>query len=91
MNKQISTIDEYLAVLPEEIKIELQRIRNIILKTVPKIKERIANKLCVFSLIKDIVGFASQKNPWSFYVMSPKLVVKMKNDLNDFKREIKGI
>lgn len=48
MNKQISTIDEYLVVLPEDIKIELQRIRNIILKIVPGIKERIAYKICVF-------------------------------------------
>lgn len=85
MNKQISTIDEYLAVLPEDIKKELQRIRNIILKTVPKIKERIAYKICVFSLKKDLVGFASQKNHCSFYLMSPKLVIKMKADLKDLK------
>jgi uncharacterized protein YdhG (YjbR/CyaY superfamily) len=85
VNKQISTIDEYLAVLPEDIKIELQRIRDTILKTIPGIKERIAYKICVFSLKKDIVGFASQKNHCSFYVMSPKLVLKMKNDLKDLK------
>jgi len=85
MNKPISTIDEYLEVLPDDIKKELQRIRDIILKTVPGIKERISYKICIFSLKKDLVGFASQKNHCSFYVMSPKLVIKMKTDLNDLK------
>jgi len=39
----------------------------------------------VFSLKKDIVGFAAQKNHLSFYMMSPCLAVKMKDDLIRFE------
>ena len=42
IKKPTTTIDEYLAELPEDKKNELQRIRNIIQSTVPRIKERIA-------------------------------------------------
>ena len=80
-----STVDEYLTNLPQDEREELQRIRDIIFSTIPESKERIAYKICVFSINKDLVGFASQKNHLSFYVMSPQLVDKMKNDLKDFQ------
>ena len=32
-----------------------------------------------------MVGFASQKNYLSFYVMSPQLIKKMKDDLQEFE------
>jgi len=83
--KEPSTIDEYLEVLPKDEKNELQKIRNIILSTVPNIKERISYKICVFSINKDLVGFASQKNHLSFYIMSPQLVSIMKKDLFGLK------
>ena len=76
--KEPSTIDEYLSVLPNDEKKELQRLRNIILSTIPDIKERITYQICVFSVKKDLVDFASQKNHLSFYTMSPHLVRIMK-------------
>jgi uncharacterized protein YdhG (YjbR/CyaY superfamily) len=80
-----TTVDEYLEKLPVNEKKELQRIRSIIFETIPEIKEKIAYKICVFSLNRDLVGFASQKNHLSFYTMSPQLVKKMKNDLKGLK------
>jgi len=38
----------------------------------------------VFSVNKDLVGFASQKNHLSFYTMSPPLVKKMKKELQGY-------
>lgn len=78
---EVTTVDEYLFLLPKDEKEELQRIRKIILSTIPEAKGRIAYKICVFSVNKDLVGFASQKNHLSFHTMSPKLVKTMKNDL----------
>lgn len=75
------TVDEYLTNLAQDERGELQRIRDIIFSTIPESKERIAYKICVFSINKDLVGFASQKNHLSFYTMSPKLIDKMKEDL----------
>ena len=80
-----STIDEYLAALPQDVKTELQRIRTTISSTVPGVKERIAYHVCVFSAKKDLVGFASQKNYCSFYTMSPHLVKSMEEDLQDYQ------
>jgi uncharacterized protein YdhG (YjbR/CyaY superfamily) len=83
LNKEVSTVDEYLALLPLDEKNELQRIRSIILSTLPNIKERIAYKICVFYLNKDLVGFAAYKKYLSLYTISPKLVEKMKDDLQN--------
>jgi uncharacterized protein YdhG (YjbR/CyaY superfamily) len=80
-----ATIDDYLADLPEDVRNELQRIRTIISSTVPGLKERIAYKICVFSLKKDVVGFASHKKWCSFYTMSPPLVKSMEKDLQDYR------
>jgi uncharacterized protein YdhG (YjbR/CyaY superfamily) len=51
---------------------------------VPNCQERIAYKIGVFSVNRDLVGFASHKNYLSFYTMSPKLVKKIMNDLKGY-------
>jgi uncharacterized protein YdhG (YjbR/CyaY superfamily) len=78
------TIDEYLNGLSIDEKQSLQKLRDIIHSTIPDCKERIAIKICVFSINKDLVGFASQKNHLSFYTMSPSLVKKMKKELQGY-------
>jgi len=78
---EVLTVDEYISILPDDEKKELQRIRSIISSTIPQSRERIVYKTCVFSFKKDLVGFASQKNFLSFYTMSPQLVKDMKKDL----------
>jgi len=83
--KGASNIDEYLADLPQDVKNELQRIRDIISSTVPNVKERIAYKICVFSIENDLVGFASYKEYCSFYTMSPTLIKDMKNELHGYR------
>ena len=81
----VSTVDEYLQQLPQKEKKELQRIREIIFTTIPDVKERIAYKICIFSVNKDMVGFASQKKHLSFYTMSPLLVKKMNQDFKGYQ------
>lgn len=78
------TIDEYLADLPIDEQQSLRKIRDIIHSITPDCKERIAYKICVFFVNKDLVGFASQKNHLSFYTMSPVLVKKMKKELHGY-------
>jgi uncharacterized protein YdhG (YjbR/CyaY superfamily) len=80
-----NSIDEYLADLPIAEQQALQKLREIIHSIVPKCKERIAYKICVFSVNKDLVGFASQKHFLSFYTMSPLLVKDMKKELEYFE------
>lgn len=80
-----SAVDEYLVVLTDDVREELQRVRSIILKKLPECRERIAYKIIVFSLKKDLVGIASQKNHCSFYTMSPNLVKEMEEELRDYR------
>ena len=51
----------------------------------PEVKERIAYKIPVYSLKRDLVGFASQKNHCSLYTMSPRLVEDMRSELMDVR------
>ena len=82
-----NTVDEYLAALPLEERAELQRIRGIIKATVPDCKERIAYRICVFSLRRDMVGLACHKHFCSFYTMSPDIIKEFGEKLGDHEVE----
>ena len=75
----------YLEALPQDERDILQKLRRTIKSAAPESKERIAYKIVVFSLNRDLVGFASQKNHCSFYTMSPKLVKSMNKKLQSYK------
>ena len=81
-------IDEYLENLPEDRRAALERLRDIIRKTVPECTERVSYQVPIFRHKKDIVGMASQKQFCSLYTMSPELTANMKRDLTMF--EVKG-
>lgn len=76
-------MDDYLAGLPEDVRMALQNLRDIIKAAVPDARERIAYKIPVYSLKRDLVGFAAQKRHCSFYTMSPGLVKDMADDLRE--------
>jgi uncharacterized protein YdhG (YjbR/CyaY superfamily) len=84
-----TTVEEYLATLPDDVREALQELRTTIKSTVPGIDERIAYRIPVFRLQRDLVGFSAQRNPQkrlcSFYTMSPTLAKEMKKDLQNFK------
>jgi uncharacterized protein YdhG (YjbR/CyaY superfamily) len=54
-----------------------------------KAEERIAYRIPIFRLQRDLVGFSAQRNPQkrlcSFYTMSPRLIKAMKKDLQGYK------
>jgi uncharacterized protein YdhG (YjbR/CyaY superfamily) len=85
---QPSTVDEYLAQLPKDVRDALQNLRQIIRSVAPESKERIAYRIPVVRLRRDLVGFSAQRNPQrkqcSFYTMSPPLVKAMKKELKDY-------
>ena len=78
-----ASVDEYIQALPPEERAELQRIRGIIKATVPQCRERIAYRICVFSLRRDMVGLACHKQFCSLYTMSPGIA-------NELEKELKG-
>jgi len=90
MNKaRSSTVDEYLAQLPNDVREALQRLRRIIKSAAPDSEERIAYRIPIFRLERDLVGYSAQRNPeqrlCSFYTMSPPLVRAMKREFSGYK------
>jgi uncharacterized protein YdhG (YjbR/CyaY superfamily) len=85
-----TTVDEYLATLPNDVRKVLQKLRHSIKSIVPEAEERIAYRIPIFRLQRDLVGFSAQTNPQkrrlcSFYTMSPPLAKAMKKDLQDYE------
>jgi uncharacterized protein YdhG (YjbR/CyaY superfamily) len=84
-----TTVDEYLATVPNDVRKVLQKLRHTIKSIVPEAEERIAYRIPIFRLQRDLVGFSAQRNPQkrlcSFYTMSPPLVKAMKKDLQDYE------
>ncbi len=85
---QPSTVDEYLAQLPHDVRDALEKLRRTIRSAAPDSQERIAYRIPVFRLQHDLVGFSAQRDPQkklcSLYTMSPPLVRAMKKDLQDY-------
>lgn len=85
MMTNAATIDEYLEALPEDARQALQRLRKIIHSVAPEVKERVSYGIPIFRLNRDWVGIGAMKDHCSFYLMSPPLAKKMKDQLKDFK------
>lgn len=83
------TVDEYLASVPSDVRIALEKVRQSIRTAIPSVEERIAYRIPVFRLNRDLVGFSAQRDPrkrlCSFYTMSPALAERMKEDLQGYK------
>jgi uncharacterized protein YdhG (YjbR/CyaY superfamily) len=84
-----TTVDEYLATLPNDVRKVLQELRHTIKSIAPEAEERIAYRIPIFRLQRDLVGFSARTNPQkrlcSFYTMSPPLLRAMKKDLQDYE------
>ena len=51
-----TTVDEYLATLPNDVRKVLQKLRQTIKSIVPEAEERIAYRIPIFRLERDLVG-----------------------------------
>jgi uncharacterized protein YdhG (YjbR/CyaY superfamily) len=84
-----TTVDEYLATVPNDVHKVLQKLRHTIKSIVPEAEDRIAYRIPIFRLQRDLVGFSaqtdSQKKLCSFYTMSPPLTKAMKKDLQGYE------
>jgi uncharacterized protein YdhG (YjbR/CyaY superfamily) len=85
-----TTVDDYLAtIVPNDVYKVLQKLRHTIKSIVPEAEERIAYRIPIFRLQRDLVGFSAQTDPQkrlcSFYTMSPSLAKAMKEDLQGYE------
>jgi uncharacterized protein YdhG (YjbR/CyaY superfamily) len=82
-NERASTVDEYLAACPPDVRAALQKIRTQVKKLVPSVSEKISYGMPTFFTHRALVGYAMHKDHCSFY---PWNGVTLKN----FTKELAG-
>jgi uncharacterized protein YdhG (YjbR/CyaY superfamily) len=84
--KNITTndIDKYLANIPKQARITLEKLRKIIRAAAPKAEEKIGWGMPMFKYQGNLVGFAAFKNHYSLFPMSLQLMDEMKNELKKY-------
>lgn len=96
MNKRVrtkksSTVDQYLARIPEPFRDALERLRGLIRKAAPGAEEALSWGMPVFKYKRLLAGYAGFKAHLSFFPMSMKAMRMARKELKDFKTTKGGI
>ncbi len=78
------TVDEYLATLPEEVKVILDNLRKAIKEAAPEAQEVISYNMPGYKQNGMLVWFAAAKNHVGFYPTASPIIV-FKEALKEFK------
>jgi uncharacterized protein YdhG (YjbR/CyaY superfamily) len=78
-------VNKYIANLPVEQQIALERVRQIIKNTVPEAQEYLSYKMPAYHFHGMIGGFAAFKNHCSFFPWDSKTIDVFKDELKEFK------
>ena len=80
------SVDEYITTHPEDVQSILQRVRNIIRKSVPGAQEVISYEMPAYRLpAGPVLSFAGWKKHYSFYGATDRLVTAFKDDLAPYE------
>jgi uncharacterized protein YdhG (YjbR/CyaY superfamily) len=83
---RVPTFDEYLASVPEPQKAELERIRQIVRRTVPDAEESVSYGMPAFKYKKrPLLAFRMSKNHLSVFPFSPDAVDAARDALAGFE------
>ena len=80
-----STVDDYLAALPDDVRACLDRIRAAIKSAAPKADEIISYQMPAYKYHGMLVYFAAFKNHCSFFPGSKAIITQFANDLAAFE------
>jgi uncharacterized protein YdhG (YjbR/CyaY superfamily) len=78
-----TTIDEYIKQFPDDVKVIMEKIREIIKKCAPEAVEAISYQMPTFKLEGNLVHFAAYKNHIGFYP-TPSGIVTFKKELSGY-------
>ena len=82
VNKQFTTIDEYIRTFPEEVQAELEKMKKAIQEAAPEATEAIRYQMPTLRLNgKNLVFFAAFKNHIGFYPV-PSGIEAFKKELS---------
>jgi uncharacterized protein YdhG (YjbR/CyaY superfamily) len=88
----LSPIDKYLADVPEDFRIALEKLRHQILMSVPKgTIETVSYGIPILKWNGMLVGFAAYKKHCSFFSCSSTALKKVKTELKDFKGTLSAV
>ncbi|HSP48454.1 MAG TPA: DUF1801 domain-containing protein [Clostridiaceae bacterium] len=77
-------IDEYIAVLPEDVKAIMESVRKVIHETAPDAIETMSYQIPTFDLHGNLVHFAAFKNHIGFYP-TPSGMEAFREELSAYK------
>ena len=81
-----TTIDEYLALVKEDQRAALEKLRKTIKAVAPKAEECISYGLAAFRLDgSTLVGFGATAKHCAFYPMSGSTVAAFQDELQDYE------
>jgi len=84
LKSKITSVDEYLNELPDDVYTVLENIRQIIKFLVPDAEETISYQVPSYKHKGMLVGFGASKDHCSFFVMSSTLLKDFDEDIKDF-------
>ena len=84
LKSKITSVDEYLNELPDDVYTVLENIRQIIKFLVPDAEETISYQVPSYKHKGMLVGFGASKDHCSFFVMSSTLLKDFEEDIKDF-------
>jgi uncharacterized protein YdhG (YjbR/CyaY superfamily) len=80
-----TAVDDYLAGLPEEARVTLEKVRKTIKAAAPKAIEVISYQIPTFKMNgRPLVGFAAFKTHCSFFPMSSSVIEAYKDELKQY-------
>lgn len=82
---KFSTVDEYIAGFPPEVKGKLQDLREAIMKAAPKAEEVISYNMPAYKFNGILVYFAAHKKHIGFYPGSGAITGIFKDSLSGYK------
>ncbi|MBZ0202471.1 MAG: DUF1801 domain-containing protein [Ignavibacteria bacterium] len=83
-----NTVDEYLSLLPMEVKSSLEKLRKAIITAAPEAEEKISYRIPFYRLNGHLAAFVAHKKHNSFVTMSRKVIKSFKDQLKPY--EISG-
>jgi uncharacterized protein YdhG (YjbR/CyaY superfamily) len=86
-----TTIDGYLAGLPDDQRAALEKLRQTIRSAAPKAEECISYSMPAFRLNGVLVGFAAKQNHCALYPFNGSTVKAFKDELKGFETSMGAI
>jgi uncharacterized protein YdhG (YjbR/CyaY superfamily) len=86
MNRQATTVDDYLAAAPDEVRPMLEEMRRLIREADPEAREVISYRIPLYKHDGDLVAFAAARNHVGLYIITDDLMEAHKDELKPYGR-----